>query len=225
MSAGGADTSPVAKKRGADHSSGKTSRGADHSSRQKSDEGAENSSNRKRNGGADHSFTKSRRADHSPDRKHRKEDHSPSRRADHSPNGQREVVASPESTLPRARALNASVSPSDDDRRSRKRPSDYTVEDQAKRIKLDSRKRLLSPVGSSSKRARLDSTDSESHSNFEDLDEEGQFKFFDPSLEHEDRDEYRVDVPQFRRMSTFISAKILQRRSAWQCLKSTLNQM
>ena len=110
LSAGGTDTSPVAKKRGADHSSGKTSRGADHSSRQKSDEGAENSSNRKRNGGADHS----------PDRKHRKGDHSPSRRADHSPNGQREVVASPESTLPRTRALNVSVSPSDDDRRSRK---------------------------------------------------------------------------------------------------------
>ena len=79
---------------------------------------------------------------------HRKGDH---RIADHSSNGQREDVASPESTLPRASALNASVSPSDDDRRSRKRPSDYTVEDQAKRIKLDSRKWLLFPVGSSSK--------------------------------------------------------------------------
>ena len=87
------------------------------------------------------------------------------------------------------------TSPGDKDRRVRKRPSDCTVETQTKKIKLESRKRSQSPVGSSPKRARMDSTDS-GDSNSDDSEDEEQPELFDPSLEHEDRDEYRVDVPQ-----------------------------
>ena len=78
----------------------------------------------------------------------------------------------------------------DEVRRARKRSSAHTSEERAKRIKLD-RKRARSPAAPLPKRARVESSDASCTSELESLDEDEQF---DPSLAHEDRDEYKVDV-------------------------------
>ena len=208
---------------GADHSSRNKSdrknRGADHSSRSKCDRGhrgADHSSRSQRDGkhrGADHSSrcesdehtVSSRGADHSSgNRRATRDVHSSKYKAakrsstkndgkgaDQSRRSRRKNHSSRDTS--ESRTSDTSTSLSDTDRRSRKRRSGYTPEEHTKRIKLDHR-RARSPAASLPKRARDGTSDSSGTSESDSSDEDEQLNQFDPSLEHEDRDEYRVDV-------------------------------
>ena len=179
-------------------------RGADHPSSRKMVGGADHSSSSRRTKGADHSSTrKDRRVDYSSSRRcyhssGKKVAYSSRGGADHS-SGSRKRRGTDHSPSRRSSRLDAGRShhyteSSESEPVRRKRKAE-PVEHPVKRPRLAAHKRKTlqseSTSAPSSKRRRM-----ESHSDSSESDSEDESGGFNPTLEQEDRDEFRMDVPR-----------------------------
>ena len=200
---------------GTDHSSS-SKRRAYHSSKQNDNRGADHSSGSKNHRRADHSSSgrSNRRADHSSKARRSSTQKHPSRRREKSGSRSRRYHRGVESsssdeetnhdrTRRAARSTKSRVHParsrrrkrprddsseSDHHTRPRKRPLNYSREDASRH------KRPRAETPHPSNQSTSESTDASTTSQSET--DESDRDFFDPSLEQEDRDEFRVDVPQ-----------------------------